>query len=370
MSLSPPRIRRGNWDTPRSFQPYWCFQCNRMVRIAAGSEALSSGIVCPRCSGQFVSELETRRPRMVVDFTDFDPSPEARLLEALALMLDNDLPPIRRRRGRTGLIHHDHPDILLENPRGSHHHHHRRTNWFRRRNQPHDRHHPEILNPALLLNPQEEEPAAGIQSRPRTWIIRWRPMEDPFPLGGPTPIQPPPPLPPRPNSSNNWDYLLGPGLSELIEQLTENDRQGPPPAPESAIEAIPTVKIRETHLVHDSSCPVCKEEFKVGGEARELPCRHIYHSHCILPWLRLHNSCPVCRQEISTSHHNTTTTATAASTECEEMESNHNHNGNDTSTRGGSCLRWRRHLASLWRPFGSRYNNTRISPHDHPGGEN
>lgn len=98
--------------------------------------------------------------------------------------------------------------------------------------------------------------------------------------------------------ANTGDIFMGPGLQELIEQLTVNDRQGPPPAARSAIDSMPTIKITHRHLNTDSHCPVCKDKFEMGSEARQMPCNHIYHSDCIVPWLVQHNSCPVCRLEL------------------------------------------------------------------------
>lgn len=102
---------------------------------------------------------------------------------------------------------------------------------------------------------------------------------------------------------NFGDYFIGPGLEQLIEQLAENDpnRYGTPPAAKSAVDSLPDVKISEEVMAtDDAQCAVCKDAFEVGEEAKEMPCKHIYHKDCIIPWLELHNSCPVCRYELPT----------------------------------------------------------------------
>lgn len=98
---------------------------------------------------------------------------------------------------------------------------------------------------------------------------------------------------------NAADYVVGPGLDDLIEQVTQNDQRGPPPASQSSIDALPTLKISKRHLRSgDSHCPVCIESFELGSKAQEMPCKHLYHSECIIPWLEQHNTCPICRYEM------------------------------------------------------------------------
>ncbi|XP_050210870.1 E3 ubiquitin-protein ligase RING1-like [Mercurialis annua] len=86
-------------------------------------------------------------------------------------------------------------------------------------------------------------------------------------------------------------------VDEFVPNMADIDRTpaGPPPASSSAIEALPVVKINEEHLMKETHCPVCKDEFEVDVEVKELPCKHLYHCDCIVPWLNLHNTCPVCR---------------------------------------------------------------------------
>lgn len=94
------------------------------------------------------------------------------------------------------------------------------------------------------------------------------------------------------------DVFMDPLMQELLQHLSLNDHQGPRPASQSSIDLMPTIHITQSHLRTDSHCPVCKDRFELGVEARQMPCNHIYHSDCIVPWLAQHNSCPVCRQEL------------------------------------------------------------------------
>ncbi|KAL3834997.1 hypothetical protein ACJIZ3_009733 [Penstemon smallii] len=96
------------------------------------------------------------------------------------------------------------------------------------------------------------------------------------------------------------DFLVEHGLHELIgqQQISTRVRRGPPPAPRASIDAMPTIKISQRHLNTDPHCPVCQDKYELGSQARQMPCHHIYHTECIVPWLVERNSCPVCRLEL------------------------------------------------------------------------
>ncbi|XP_061353335.1 E3 ubiquitin-protein ligase RDUF1-like [Gastrolobium bilobum] len=109
----------------------------------------------------------------------------------------------------------------------------------------------------------------------------------------------------RPLPASVTEFLMGSGFDHLLDQLAQLegtpvrfDRPPPPAASKAAIESMPVIKIVHSHVYAELQCAVCMEPFELNCDAREMPCGHVYHSDCIVPWLSVRNSCPVCRHEL------------------------------------------------------------------------
>lgn len=46
-------------------------------------------------------------------------------------------------------------------------------------------------------------------------------------------------------------------------------------------------------------CTICLIEINEGTESISLPCEHMFHDKCITQWFGIHNTCPLCRFELS-----------------------------------------------------------------------
>ena len=79
-------------------------------------------------------------------------------------------------------------------------------------------------------------------------------------------------------------------------------------------------------LIRHSKCSVCLCDFEIDEEVIQLPnCKHIFHPPCVLRWLEMHDSCPICRTPLRGSSNNSTTTTRSTSTT--------NNNSSATITR-------------------------------------
>ncbi|CAL7945431.1 unnamed protein product [Xylocopa violacea] len=99
---------------------------------------------------------------------------------------------------------------------------------------------------------------------------------------------------------NPGDYVWGQdGLDSIVTHLlNQMDGTGPPPLPRKQIDEIPTVTVNQYHVDTKLQCSVCWEDFKLSEPVKQLPCLHLYHAPCIIPWLELHGTCPICRQHL------------------------------------------------------------------------
>lgn len=64
----------------------------------------------------------------------------------------------------------------------------------------------------------------------------------------------------------------------------------------SAVVELQSVEVRGDGV----ECAICREEMREGRDVCELPCDHMFHWMCILPWLRKRNTCPCCRSRLPT----------------------------------------------------------------------
>lgn len=76
------------------------------------------------------------------------------------------------------------------------------------------------------------------------------------------------------------------------EQETTLKREG---LTEEEIEQIPTT----TAIPGDTTCCICLVDIQQGAFARQLACKHLFHSECLVQWVRHQITCPLCRHPLT-----------------------------------------------------------------------
>jgi len=71
----------------------------------------------------------------------------------------------------------------------------------------------------------------------------------------------------------------------------------PPPTSKAFIENLEKIVINNDDD-DEVECPICLKKFEAGEECNKLPCKHLFHVTCLMPWLEKTSSCPLCRAEL------------------------------------------------------------------------
>lgn len=56
--------------------------------------------------------------------------------------------------------------------------------------------------------------------------------------------------------------------------------------------------VSEQDLDENLSCSICLTKYCLDCRVTRLRCMHIFHDSCIFPWVRDHNTCPLCRRVV------------------------------------------------------------------------
>lgn len=118
------------------------------------------------------------------------------------------------------------------------------------------------------------------------------------------------------------DFGMGQTLESLLAQLAELHQTREQPTAVAFRESLPRLRVAASgsptfvspataagdHCVPrpqgiascsaGDTCCVCRNEFAAGTEVVQLPCDHCFDEACIMPWLEMHSTCPVCRRKL------------------------------------------------------------------------
>ena len=84
---------------------------------------------------------------------------------------------------------------------------------------------------------------------------------------------------------------FGPGdwVTFLASIISSSRTAGQPhrqPTLKTVLESLPTVIIDSARVGSEAKCSVCLEFFFLDNSAVSLPCEHIFHAECVIPWLQ------------------------------------------------------------------------------------
>jgi E3 ubiquitin-protein ligase RNF115/126 len=92
-------------------------------------------------------------------------------------------------------------------------------------------------------------------------------------------------------------------FQDVLHRILTNEvsHAGSPPASEEVLRRLPRTVVgagTEGHLLGGACCGISHDPFEEGDVVVTLSCGHLYIEDNILTWLRVHHTCPICREQV------------------------------------------------------------------------
>ena len=104
------------------------------------------------------------------------------------------------------------------------------------------------------------------------------------------------------NNNNNLNFnhlenFINDIVYQNIQQIINHEEDRDIPTDPKFIKNLPIVNIVVNDHNKKKECAICKDKFSetLDHSILKLPCKHLYHQHCIVLWLQRKNTCPECR---------------------------------------------------------------------------
>lgn len=107
------------------------------------------------------------------------------------------------------------------------------------------------------------------------------------------------------------------GFNPMVDELTmeeilttafqQSQQNNTTPTDQRVLQTIPIIRLTKERLdfkrklsesIESHTCSICIEDYSEDEQLVQLPCEHIFHKDCIMPWIEQHNTCPTCRYEL------------------------------------------------------------------------
>lgn len=111
-------------------------------------------------------------------------------------------------------------------------------------------------------------------------------------------------------TDNIISNILGSPGSYVIINREPFQHEENPPVEQNIIDKLNHFKMEKKNSFKNGKeeklefpkCTICLMEISEGMDCISMPCQHFFHDNCVTHWLKIHNTCPLCRFELSNNN--------------------------------------------------------------------